>query len=449
MRKLFLFMLAFLTYNSMSGEGYQVNLQGNRQVGMGHTGAGQKLGATSMHFNPGAMGMLGSQFDFSAGGSLIFSSNSFVGTGPNAPKEESDNPMGTPFYMYAAGKITDKLVAGIGVTTPFGNSLKWGDDWSGRYMIQDISLQAIFVQPTLSYRITDKLSVGAGLAVVFGGVEINRAISFNRLDPFYQQATSNPAAQAPDGQVNLKGNTTAHGFSAGVFYQVRENLSIGLGYRSKVDVELDEGDASFTYHELVPTFMKMGIEMQGGTVPEGYEFFPEGNKFSSSLPMPSNLTLGVGWNLNEKWFLAVDLQHVGWSAYKSLNFDFEQNTFAIEDSENPRNFKNTMIYRLGAEYSLNPAWKFRGGIYYDETPIPKDYLTPETPGTNKTGISLGFSWFISEKLSVDASILHIMGEEREDGYTGEYAPNPYKPNGFYGKYNTSAWIPGIGISYTF
>ena len=123
-----------------------------------------------------------------------------------------------------------------------------------------------------------------------------------------------------------------------------------------------------------------------------------------------------------------------------VDFDFEINTPALEDSKNIRNFKNTMIYRLGAEYALKDNFQLRAGIYYDSTPIPEDHLTPETPGTNKTGFSAGFTWGITEKLDLDGSFLYIHGQKREDGY---------EPANFYGTYYTNAVIPGIGLTYSF
>lgn len=399
----------------LMAEGYQVNMQSQKQTGMGHTGAGQKLGATSIHFNPGAMAFMPGKYDFSLGASGVFSKNKFEGT---QGISRSDNPMGTPLFFYGAMQLSDKFAAGIGVNSPYGNSLKWGDDWQGRYLIQDISLQAIFVKPTLSYKLSDNLSVGAGLIIGFGSVDLNRALSF---------AAINPAL--PDGQVNLKGSTTAYGFTGGLFYQATEKFSAGISYRSKVLMKMEEGDANFTVPAAVSSL------------------FPEDNKFSAELPMPSNLTLGLGFQASEKWFFAFDLQAVGWSAYKSLDFDFEKESVAVQDSKNARKFENTMIYRLGASYKPSSTIVLRAGVYYDETPIPKDYLTPETPGTNKVGASIGLSWFISEKFSVDASLLRIMGEERKDGYRNY--PSAAMPIGFYGTYNTSAWLPGIGISYTF
>ncbi len=409
MKKIFFTSLCLLSTVAMMAEGYQVNLQSQKQTGMGHTGTGQKLGATSIHFNPGAMAFMQGKFDFSMGTSGVLSENSFV-HGVTGGKSESDNPMGTPLYFYGAGKISENLVAGIGITTPYGNSLKWGDNWDGRYLIQDIKLQTIFVSPTLSYKLNEKLSVGAGMVMAFGGVDLNRALYLRPLN-----------AAFPDGKVNLKGNTTAYGYTAGIFYQISDKLSSGLSYRSKVLLKIDDGDADFTVNPAVATL------------------FPDG-KFASELPMPSNLTLGLGWQANEKWFFAFDLQMVGWSAYESLDFDFASNTAAVQDSKTPKKFENTMIYRLGASYTPTSSIVLRAGVYYDETPVQDYYLTPETPGTNKVGSSFGLSWLLNDKLSIDASLLRIIGQERKID-THLY--------NFIGTYNTSAWLPGIGISYTF
>ena len=386
-------------------EGYQVNLQGNRQTGMGHTGAGLLMGASSMHFNPGALGLMDKKYDFSLGGSLIFSKNTFQKQAPSVYEAKSDNPMGTPFYFYGATKINDKMVVGLAVTTPYGNSLKWGDDWDGNYLIQDISLRAIFIQPTFSYKISDKLGFGIGFMAVNGNVDLNKALPVQY--------------SGGDATVNIAGNTWAFGFNAGISYKASDQLTFGLSYRSEVNVKLEEGDADFT----VPGSL-------AGLYPD--------TKFESELPMPTNITFGIGYQVNDKLLLAADLQYVGWSTYESLNFDFEAET--VPDSYNQRDFENTMIYRLGAEYSLNAKFKFRGGIYYDSTPIPEDLLTPETPGTDKIGMSLGCGYQINDKLSLDASLLYIHGTKREDGYA---------PTNFYGTYYSNAVIPGIGINYSF
>ncbi len=410
MKKFLLIGYLFFMY-SIAGhtEGYQVNLQGQRQTGMGHIGTGLSLGVSSIHFNPGALSLMDQKWEFSFGVSPIFSNNTFQKQMPSTYEAYSDNPVGTPFYFYGAGKISDKFTIGIGVTTPYGNSLSWGDTWDGRYLIQDISFHAIFIQPTVSYKILDNLSIGAGFTIAPGTVEINKALPLQNQD-------------GADGQVELSGSTLGYGFNAGIYFQATKSFSIGVDYRSKIDMNMDGGDAVFT----VPA------SMQG--------YFPEGNTFSSSLPLPANLVVGLGWNPGEKITLGFDFQYVFWSAYQSLDFDFAENTPALQDSENPRNFSNSAVYRIGAEYHLNKKFDLRAGFYYDQTPIPEDYLTPETPGTNKYGMSGGLSWYITDKFSIDVSFLYIQGQKREDGYALE---------DFYGTYYTNAFIPGFGLNYSF
>ncbi len=407
MQKIILvFTLLALCYNSQA-EGYQVNAQSHKNIAMGHTGTGLQLGVSSVHFNPGALSLMEKKYDFSLGGVLVLSDVTFSKQN-STYQAKTDNPTGTPFYFYGATRLSDKFVASIGVTTPYGNSLSWNKDWDGRYLIQDISLEAIVVQPTLSYKINDKLGFGLGAMIVYGAVDLNRALPVQD--------------ENGEGNVNLKGSTTSIGFNTGIYYKANDVLSLGLNYRSKVTMKLEDADATFN----VPTSLSAS--------------FPSDNKFNAELPLPANLTLGAGFKLNNKVTLACDLQYVFWSAYDELFFDFKTNTAQLADSENPREYENTLIYRLGIEYLLSDKMEVRVGAYYDETPVSDEYLNPETPGMNKVGLSIGGSFNINEKLSVDASLLFIKGIEREAGYS---------PANFYGTYNSKAILPGIGFSYSF
>ncbi len=400
------FGLLLLCFDSQA-EGYQVNAQSHKNIAMGHTGTGLSLGASSVHFNPGALGLLENKYDFSLGGVLVFSEVTFSKQNSNY-QTNTDSPVGTPFYFYGATRLSERFVASIGVTTPYGNSLAWDKNWDGRYLIQDISLQAIVAQPTLSYRINDKLGFGVGVMVVYGAVDLNRALP----------------VQDENGEsgVNLKGSTTSVGFNTGVYFKANDALSFGLDYRSEVTMELKDADATFN----VPTALSTS--------------FPAGNTFDAELPLPANLTFGAGFKLNDKLTLACDLQYVFWSAYDELVFDFKNNTDQLTDSYNPREYNNTLIYRIGAEYFLCDKLIIRAGAYYDETPVSDEYLNPETPGMNKVGLSFGGTFQINEKLSIDASLLYIKGMEREAGYS---------PSNFYGTYNSKAILPGIGFSYSF
>ncbi len=187
-------------------------------------------------------------------------------------------------------------------------------------------------------------------------------------------------------------------------------------------IKVEDGDATFNTSSTFSTY------------------FPKDNKFDAELPFPSSINFGVSFSPTDKLLVAADINYIGWSAYDKLNFDFKTNTTQLADSENPREWDNTLIYRLGAQYKATEILDLRAGLYYDSTPIQDTLLNPETPGANKIGMSCGFSVKPMEKLSIDASFLYIKGLEREA---------EYKPSQFKGTYNTAAFIFGLGVTYNF
>ncbi len=411
MRKILLsFLLAGFMVSQLFAEGYQVNLQGTKQVGMGHAGTSMAFGSSSIHFNPGSLPFMTGKYSFEGGVHLLRSFNTYEANAPERYSAHTENPLGTPLYLYAAGKITDKLVAGIGITTPYGNSLKWEDGWKGRYLIKDITMKAFIIQPTVAFKIMDQVSIGAGFMYAISSVELSKALPF-------EDATS-------EGSVTLKGKTTSMGANIGVHIRPMEKLNIGISYRTKMTNKLKDGDATFK----TPGILSI--------------YFPASNKFDAELPFPSNLNIGASYMATDKLTVAVDVNYVGWSAYDSLCFDFKTNTVNLADSRNPRKWENTLIYRLGGQYMVNEKITVRAGAYFDNTPIQDDLLSPETPGADKIGLSCGASFVPIKNLSVDVSLLHIRALERKAGYITPDAT-------LEGTYNSRAYIFGLGVSYQF
>ncbi len=61
------------------------------------------------------------------------------------------------------------------------------------------------------------------------------------------------------------------------------------------------------------------------------------------------------------------------------------------NSVNPRQYKDTFILRIGAEYQFNDMFTFRAGAYYDPSPTNEDYFTPETVSLDNIAFTLGLS----------------------------------------------------------
>ncbi|KAA9340168.1 OmpP1/FadL family transporter [Adhaeribacter soli] len=408
-RKLMAVLGSVLLSGAAQAGGFQVNLQGQKQIGMGHTGTGLALDEASVFFNPGAMSHL-RENGFQIGVSGIISKIAYLEKAPGNATAESDNPLGTPFAGYGVyGKDESPLKFGLGVYTPFGSSVKWGNQWIGRFGLNELTLQAIFIQPTVSYKIGDKVGIGAGFVYSTGMVNLKRNLPVQN-------------GQGEEGSIELDGRASGFGFNAGIFFQPTEKLSVGVTYRSKVEMEVEGGDVT---NKVAPSLANR---------------FPN-TEFDATLPLPSNITLGLGFKPTEKLTLAADVQRVNWSAYEKLRFDFKEAVGGNNFTESARNYEDVYIYRLGAQYQVTDAFALRAGGYYDNTPVQAGYLTPETPDANAIGISGGLGYKFSDKFQVDASFLYITKEERFD--------EADKSGGIAGTYKTNVYIPGLALSYKF
>ena len=399
---LFVILVAIFGWTTYAG-GYQVRLQGQKQTGMGLIGTPFALGASSIFYNPGGLSFMETKYSFSVGASGIFANAKFQKDGTNY-QAETDNPVGTPFYFYAAAMIGSRFSIGLGVYTPFGSTAKWASDWAGRYLIQEISLSAIYIQPTIGFKISDEISIGVGFVYAIGNVGLQKAVAYN-----------------DDSYAELDGSTSNIGYNVGVMIRPTEKLSIGLDYRSEIIMKMEDGDATFN----IPA--SIGTEI------------PTTNSFDAELPMPANFDVGIAYKFSEKFTLAIEGNYIFWGAYNDLTFTFKERNDLL-GSVNPRKYHDTFIGRIGGQYTMNDMFTFRAGVYYDPSPTHDDYFTPETVSLNTVGWTLGVSIVPVKNLSIDLTYIQLHGLESDKNY---------EPAGFSGTYKVLTMIPGLGVSYNF
>lgn len=408
MKKL-LIILIFLSPLLIQAQGFQVNLQGQKQQSMGGTGTGVALDEASIFFNPGAVSHL-EKNGVSLGISPTIANSTFEHS-TSQSQARSQSPVSTPFTGYAVfGAEESKLKFGLGVYTPFGSTMKWEDGWVGRFQLTKLQLFSVFIQPTVSYKISDKIGIGAGFVYGIGKIDLRKD-----LPPPVTFDDGTP------GSAKLTGNANGIGFNAGIYLKPIEKLSIGITYRSQVNMKVKNGNAEFN----VPGSLSSS--------------FPSG-PFSSSLPLPQVLSIGFGITPIEKLLITADVNFIGWSAYKELAFDYEKNTSSLQDTKSARNYKNTFAFRLGGQYNVKENLRVRAGIAYQLTPVQDGYVTPEVPDANKISYTAGIGYKFADKLTVDASFTFENFAKRTD---------TNKENNFPGTYKTYIAIPGISLTYNF
>lgn len=414
MKKLLLLSVFALATAVTYAGGYRVSLQGNKSLAMGHTGVAVVNSAESVFFNPAGLVYLENKLNITAGGFGVFSDVAYQNSATGATAM-TDSPLGTPLYLYGSYQVTDWLALGLGVYTPFGSTVSYEDDWAGSHLVNNIDLAAIFVQPTVSIKLSDYFSIGGGPIYVNGSVNFNRNLN---------RTLSDLEGNRSEVTVDATG-VTKWGWTAGAMFKPTENLTIGANYRSKILLDAEDGEADF---ENVPNSPLAPFA---------------DTTFDATLPLPAEMTVGLAYEFCDKWLFAFDFNRSFWSVYESLDIDFADPN--IPDSFNPRNYKNASTYRFGMQYDATKMFTLRAGYYFDESPVTEGFFSPETPRNDSNGYTAGLTVNISDRLAIDASFLYLHFKEVDASYDG------YRENGqvasFGGTYKSSAFSPGIGVTY--
>ncbi len=509
MKKLLTLLAAVAATTGLRAEGYQVNNLSTRQTGMGHVGTAMKLNSESIFFNPAATAFQNSKFDLSVGAAGILSYCTYTPSptmenglyAGSRPEWKSDNKMSTPIYAYFNYKPSDRWAVGLGFFTPNGSSMNWGDNWPGAHLVQEINLAAYTVQPTVSFKLCDRVSIGAGLMVTWGNFDLSRSMLSpaarrgligGMLDPKIAQLVPAVAqlegmvAQLPDGaekqqyeaqlaqyrgtlqtlqgakgflegsmdrslvSARLEGSAgVAVGVNAGFLWEINPQWSLAMSYRSRMNMKVDAGHAAI---RMDPTAAALIAQL--GQLSPDTELIPALDKgtFSAELPLPTTVTWGVSFRPAPKWEFGVDLQWVGWSAYEALNVEFNEKELGIDPIYSVKNYSNTLTFRFGGQYRASDWLTARMGMYVDESPVSSDYLNPETPSMTKVSYTAGLSFRPRKYVSIDLAYCYVTSADPER--TGSYPIYSYQDNTklesiFSGNYKLHAHVLSFGVGFNF
>lgn len=438
--------LALAIAVSAHAEGYQVNTFSAKQEGMGHVGVAMELGAESMIFNPGAMAMSTKTLEISGGVAAIFP---YATATHNGVKYYTDNKVSTPLNVSAMFRVYDNLYAGLTFYTPYGSGINWGENWPGAVLNQSVDIKMFTLQPTVSWRVLPNLSVGAGLMIGWGNVDLNKGLvapgSLNALMGAMQLPETMMFNGVTPASVNLTGSATpAVGVNVGALWRIDSRWNVGASFRSKMTMTVKKGTATASYaNEVARNLLQSTLDILNST------------NFRASLPCPYVLSAGVAYKPIPELTIAFDAQLNGWGTYKSLDIAFEN--LEAFDQHLTKNYHNAMTYHLGAQYALTQRFDLRAGLMIDTSPCDKEHYNPETPAQTRIEPSVGFSFRPIRQLSVDVAFMYVHGGgvKNARGEYEDFIAKSYPQLGlpataeFTADYNLHAFIPAIGLSYSF
>ncbi len=303
--------------------------------------------------------------------------------------------------LYFSTRLNDRLYAGLGINSPFGLQTNYDSGWVGRYHALKSDMLTININPSVGYKLTDKLSIGGGVSAQYIKATLTNAIDFGSISAMHGIPGSIPQRQ--DGLADLSADSWGFGYNFGVLYEFTPETRAGLAFRSKVKQKL-EGDATFTG---VPTLLAAA--------------FPN-STVSSNVDLPASASASLAHQFDQHWTVMTDVTWTQWDSFNELRIKFSSP--ALSDSVVTTDWRNTFRYAIGAQYALDNRWTFKTGFAYDQTPIRSaQYRTPRIPDNSRYWTAVGAKYRVSNSVNVDVGYAHLfVADPRVDkSATGEDA----------------------------
>jgi long-subunit fatty acid transport protein len=105
------------------------------------------------------------------------------------------------------------------------------------------------------------------------------------------------------------------------------------------------------------------------------------------------------------------VNYTKWSVYNKLIIDLDKQLPAAQIIQN-KDWENTMTFRLGSSFDLNDLTVLRGGILFDQAPVPDETIDAQLPDNDRIGISVGFGRKIG-RINLDLSYLFLKFSDRD------------------------------------
>jgi long-chain fatty acid transport protein len=375
-RALVYLLLTGLTANAgaVGSGGYTNQAVSAKALGMGNVFAAVADDLSTIYFNPAG---LTSQTSFSVSLAAFPTIPSTKYTLDDESTDKTKHLLALVPYLYAASPVTDRLTIGFGVNSPFGLETHWGEEGPLRYQATDSELVYIGFNPTVAYRLSDRVSVGAGVVYARVSARMDSRLNETALNSYLNTLPT----VSPDGKKSLQGDGGGWGWNAGLLCDLGDGQSVGLSYRSAIRADI-KGETRLSDLSDTTAFVFGG---------DSYTTTTE-----TDLDFPASVIVGYAYRQGP-WTWAVDGEWTGYSVVKNTPLTFSESDptrSAILNDGNPimQSWTNTWNFGAGVDRKLTPSVSARAGFSYFPAVVPETTWEPSTPDAAIYAYTVGSGW---------------------------------------------------------
>lgn len=310
--------------------------------------------------------------------------------------DRQNQPRAGAFTSLAyAQRVNDDIVAGIGAYVAGGLGFEYQDMDSGFGTRGDIvtRFSVLRLAPGLSFRVNDRLTLGASLS-------INYAMARQRF--FIESSVLNPL----DIDASLFGfrldGLSALGYGLNVGLKIvpfdDQRWVFGLAYRSHSDLALDGGELTVNYEALgAGRIVYRDAELRGVTIPQ-------------------DVQAGLMFRPSDRWVFTAEVNWINWAQaidhFRVVATDPERNPLPLlipETVEQAQalDWRDQLVLSAGTMFVPDGSWRFMAGVNYGKQPVPARNLSPLIAAIPERHYTLGMARKFWEHWDLKATVVYI------------------------------------------
>ncbi len=425
-----------------------------RSLGRGGTSIGTFDTPELMMTNPAGISFLKNSV-LNADIALMFPTVKFRNTLNDTEGDKKIFPMPNASYIHkyaespfnwGVGLFTN---GGMGADLSLKHALYRNQD--GSYNLQKYHSMLASMQAGISaaYKITPSLSAGLSIYGVYSMLEFSMPYSLNPSimkgvampGMTFGQMFAAPPSMGGFGYTEVTASAemtdlTAIGFNGkiGLAYKVNDALSFGLSYTLPTSLTYKNGKATMdmtaqlndafgkavagylqqnpgktpaeAQAAIAAQFAGMGIDLGKG-VKANYDL-------NVDLKFPQSIGFGLAFKPAPLLSLSADFEWINWeSAFDKMtikltngsnsNINTMLGNSGAFDLEFPMNWKNSILIKLGGEYSFSESFDGRLGYAYGSNPVPESTVFPVFPAIVEHHVTAGLTFKATKTLSFNAA----------------------------------------------
>jgi len=436
-------LVLLFTASTSFAAGFRLPEAGVKAMGMGFAFTAQADDPSAIYFNPAGLTQLKGQNVMVGVTYVRENGGEFTGTTPvdnNVPftsggftNQKSETQKSLNFFIpnayYTRTTNSGDVAYGVGIFSPFGLGQEYENRNTSifRNQITKIELMTVVVNPTIAFKVSEYLSVGAGIDWMWGQAKLAKTPWNPALVPV--------ALNGNVYNLDLEGDGDTWGYNFGLLLKPTENFRIGASYRSPFTLKIKEGDVDLSN-------INPAVQAAFG----GASFSTKG---SATIKMPATFALGAAYTVG-RVTVEADADWTFWHSFDSLPITFANpvpgpgGTFLLPPtSVSPKAWKDVCALRLGAEYRVTDLLALRAGIYYDPTPVPAETMGPELPDATRLNYTVGAGYKVGP-WTIDGAFMYI---DKFDRTVNNQSIATL--TGFNGTWSGDAWLVGLDVGYKF